>query len=184
ESLAVAKDGAVVNIVTVVGIVTVGRIPPPAVPIPVTASVTHEPIVAVPVPIPIVLHSHIARLCHVIGPLVPGALEMLPLLLRHVGVVLRNVFLFRLVAALNVPRVLIVVATRCRVRILLFRVGVCGLLFLFLLPAGLIACLRPTARCCRRRLRCRLRPFLFLFIGLIVALREQRRCDAYREYDN
>src|SRR2546429_5710439 len=54
RSVAVAEDRAVVNIVAVIGIISVGWIPPAAIPIPVTATVTDEAVIAAPPPIAVV----------------------------------------------------------------------------------------------------------------------------------
>src|SRR5438128_9907239 len=50
RSVAVAAARAVVNIVAAIGIIPVGRIPPPAIPIPITATVTDEAVIGPPPP--------------------------------------------------------------------------------------------------------------------------------------
>ena len=73
--IAVAEDRAVVNIVAVIGIISVGRIPPAAIPIPVTATVTDEAVIVAPPPIAVVPLPPIPALRRTIRPLIPSALE-------------------------------------------------------------------------------------------------------------
>src|SRR5207245_8280316 len=78
RSVAITEDRAVVNIVAVIGIISVGGIPPPAIPIPVTATVTDEAVIAVPPPIAVVTLPPIPALRRTIRPFIPSALVMFP----------------------------------------------------------------------------------------------------------
>src|SRR5438132_8013024 len=69
-SVAIAENWAVVNKVAVIGIISVGGIPPAVVPIPVTATVTDEAVIAVPPPIAIVTLPPIPALRCTIRPLI------------------------------------------------------------------------------------------------------------------
>src|SRR5438552_19194711 len=76
RSVAITEDRAVVNIVAVIGIIPVGGIPPPAIPIPVTATVTDEAVIAVPPPIAVVTLPPIPALRRTIRPLIPTTLKL------------------------------------------------------------------------------------------------------------
>src|SRR4029453_10409022 len=77
RGVAVAEDRAVVNIVAVIGIISVGGIQPTAVPIPITATVTNEAVIAVPPPIAVVTLPPIPALRRTIRPLIPTTLKLL-----------------------------------------------------------------------------------------------------------
>ena len=77
RSVAVTEDRAVVNIVAVIGIISVGGIPPAAIPIPVTATVTDEAVIAAPPPIAVVTLPPIPALRRTIRPLIPATLKLL-----------------------------------------------------------------------------------------------------------
>src|SRR5438034_10159731 len=94
-SVAVPEDRAVVNIVAVIGIIPVGGIPPAAIPIPITATVTDEAIIAVPPPIAVVTLPPIPALRRTIRPLIPSALVMFPRLFVPLRIVVGdNIVLF------------------------------------------------------------------------------------------
>src|SRR5206468_9240630 len=78
RSLAVAEDRAVVNIVAVIGIIPVGGIPPPVIPIPITATVTDEPEIVAPPPIAFVTFPPIPASRRTIRELISGAFVMFP----------------------------------------------------------------------------------------------------------
>src|SRR5437773_10532814 len=59
RSVAVPEDRAVVNIVAVIGIIPVGRIPPSAIPIPIPATVRDEAASVAPPPIAAVLFPRV-----------------------------------------------------------------------------------------------------------------------------
>src|SRR5438445_11514112 len=78
RSVAITEDRAVVNIVAVIGIIPVGGIPPAAIPIPVTATVTDETVIAVPPPIAVVTLPPIPALRRTIRPFISGPFVMFP----------------------------------------------------------------------------------------------------------
>src|SRR5205823_1741777 len=47
RGVSITEDGTIVNIVAVIGIIPVGGIPPPAIPIPITATVPDEAVIGV-----------------------------------------------------------------------------------------------------------------------------------------
>src|SRR5205823_5444121 len=205
RSLAVAEDRAVVNIVAVIGIIPIGGIPPPAIPIPVTATVTDEAVIAVPPPIAVVTLPPIPALRRTIRPLISGAFVMFPRLFVPLRIVVGdNVVLFGFLGALDV--LLVVIGVRCDVRLsllglviavgyLLIAAWLRGDMLLTRLRAGRlranmrlsrlradapIACLRPAFLRRGCRLGRGLRLFLFLLFLLIVGLRGLDRGQAYQ----
>src|SRR6266550_9123664 len=182
RSVAVAEDRAVVNIVAVIGIIPVGGIPPPAIPIPITATVTDEAVIVAPPPIAVVMFPPIPALGRTKRPFISGAFVMFPRLFVPLRIVVGdNVVLVLGFFGLNnlgVP--LIVIGSRPGVRIPLLVIAVGRLLIAARLRTdmpltrlranGLIAGLRCALLW---RGRCRLgslRLFLLLFL-LIVGLR-------------
>src|SRR6266480_4758458 len=204
RSVAITEDRAVVNIVAVIGIISVGGIPPAAIPIPVTATVTDEAVIAVPPPTAVVTLPPIPALRRTIRPLISGAFVMFPRIFVPLRIVVGdNVVLFGFLGALDVLLVVIGVRGDVRLSLLVLVIAVGYLLIaawlrgdmlltrlradmrLTRLRANLwlssclradapIACLPPAARLCRRRLG-GLRFFLLLFL-LIVGLRGLDRC--------
>src|SRR5438045_8522927 len=81
RGVAVPEDRAVVNIVAVIGIIPVGGIPPPAIPIPITATVTDEAVIAAPPPIPVVMFPPIPALRLTKRPFLSAAFVTSPRLL-------------------------------------------------------------------------------------------------------
>src|SRR5438477_11769602 len=95
RGVAVTEDRTVVNIVAVIGIIPVGGIPPPAIPIPITATVTDEAVIAVPPPVAVVTLPPIPALRRTIRPLIPTAFVMFPRLFVPLRIIVRdNVGLF------------------------------------------------------------------------------------------
>src|SRR5207248_852939 len=187
RSLAVAEDRAIVNVVAVIGIISVGRIPPAVVPIPVTASVKDEAEIVAPPPIPFVTFPPIPAARLTKRELISGAFVMAPRLFVPLRIVVGdNVRLFGFFGALDVL-LIVVIAARPDVRMRLLVRAVGHLLIAARLRADMpitglradmpIASLRR-ARLCRARSRLGgLRFFLLLFL-LIVGLRGLDRCQA------
>src|SRR4030095_13011259 len=115
RSVAVAEDRAVVNIAAVIGIISVGWIPPAAIPIPVTATVTDEAVIAAPPPIAVVMFPPIPALRRTIRPFSSGAFVMFPRLFVPLRIVVGdNVRLFGFLGALDI--LLVVIGVRGDVR--------------------------------------------------------------------
>src|SRR4029077_2654150 len=182
-------------------------IPPAAIPIPVTATVTDETVIVAPPPIAVVMFSPIPALRRTIRPFISVAFVMFPRLfvpLRivvgdNVGLVLVLVFF----GALDVLLVVIGVGRDVRlcllvlvktVGYLLITAWLRGDMLLTRLRAGRlranmrlsrlradapIACLRPAFLWRGCRLRRGLRLFLLLFL-LIVGLRGLHRGQAHQ----
>src|SRR5881398_2014782 len=188
RSVAVPEDRAVVNIVAVIGIIPVGGIPPPAIPIPITATVTDETVIAVPPPIAVVTLPPIPALRRTIRPFISGALVMFPRLFVPLRIVVGdNIGLLGFFGALDVLLVVIGVGRDVRLCLLVLVITVGYLLITAWLRGDMlltrlradapIACLRPAFLWRGCRLRCGLRLFLLLFL-LIVGLRGLHRCQA------
>src|SRR5437763_6093946 len=130
RGLAVPEDRAVVNIVAGIGIIPVGGIPPPAIPIPITATVTDEAVIAAPPPIAVVMFPPIPALRRTKRPFISGAFVMFPRLFVPLRIVVGdNVVLVLGFFGLNnlgVP--LIVIGSRPSVRIPLLVIAVGRLL--------------------------------------------------------
>src|SRR5438477_2814081 len=204
RGIAVAEDGTVINIVAVIGIIPVGGIPPAAIPIPVTATVTDEAVIAAPPPIAVVTLPPIPALRRTIRPLIPTTLKLLIRFFVPLRIVVGdNVRLFGFLGALDVLLVVIGVRGDVRLSLLVLVIAVGHLLIaawlrgdmlLTRLRAGRlranmrlsrlradapIACLRPAFLWRGCRLRRGLRFFLLLFL-LIVGLRGLDRCQAHQ----
>src|SRR5437764_8359999 len=204
RSVSVAEDRAVVNIVAVIGIIPVGGIPPPAIPIPITATVTDEAVIVAPPPIAVVMFPPIPALRRTIRPFISGAFVMFPRLFVPLRIVVGdNVRLFGFLGALDV--LLVVIGVRGDVRLcllvlviavgyLLIAAWLRGNMLLTRLRAGRlranmrlsrlradapIACLRPAFLWRGCRLRRGLGLFLFLLFLLIVGLRGLDRGQAH-----
>src|SRR5437899_3618550 len=159
RSVAVPEDRAVVNIVAVIGIITVGGIPPPAIPIPITATVTDEAVIAVSPPIAVVTLPPIPALRRTIRPLIPTAFVMFPRLFVPLRIIVRdNVGLFLPFIGfvglnnLGVPLVVIGVRRDVRLSLLVLVIAVGGNLLIAarlrgdMLLTGLRAHLRLSTR--------------------------------------
>src|SRR6059058_537724 len=195
RGLAVAEDGAVVNIVAVIGIISVSRIPPPAIQIPITATVTDEAVIVAPPPIAVVMFPPIPTLRLTKRQFISGAFVMFPRLFVPLHIVVGdNVRLFGLFDALDILLVVIGVRRDVRLSLLVLVIAVGNLLIAArlrgdMLLTGLragrlranmrlsrlradapIACLRPAFLWRGRRLRRGLRLFLFLLFLLVVGL--------------
>src|SRR5437588_13050271 len=108
SSIAEAEDRTVVNIVTVIGIISIRGIPPAVVPIPITATVTDEAVIAVPPPIAVVTLPPIPALRRTIRPLISGAFVMFPRIFVPLRIVVGdNIRLFGFLGALDVLLVVI-----------------------------------------------------------------------------
>src|SRR5438105_2323056 len=90
RSLAVAEDRTVVHIVAVIGIIPVGRIPPAAVPIPVTAPVKDEAEIVASPPIAFVTFPPIPAPRVTKRQFISSALEMAPRYFVHLHIVVGN----------------------------------------------------------------------------------------------
>src|SRR5205823_4094344 len=203
RSVAVPEDRAVVNIVAVIGIIPVGGIPPPAIPIPITATVTDEAVIVAPPPIAVVMFPPIPALRGTKRPFISGAFVMFPRLFVPLRIVVGDNVILVLVLGffglnnLGVP--LIVIGSRPGVRIprldgrLLHHLLVARLRadmpVTGLRPPILVACLRSaavlgclrSARLWRGHCLARgLRLFLLLLFLLIVGLRGLHRCQAHQ----
>src|SRR5437667_9199474 len=129
RSVAVPEDRAVVNIVAVIGIIPVGGIPPAAIPIPVTATVTDEAVIAAPPPIAVVTLPPIPALRRTIRPFISGAFVMFPRLFVPLHIVVGdNVRLFGFLGALDVLLVVIGVRRDVRLSLLVLVIAVGNLL--------------------------------------------------------
>src|SRR5438874_9221421 len=204
RSVAVAEDRAVVNIVAVIGTIPVGGIPPPAIPIPITATVTDEAVIVAPPPIAVVMFPPIPALRRTKRPFISGAFVMFPRLFVPLRIVVcDNIGLLGFFGALDVLLVVIGVGRDVRLCLLVLVITVGYLLItawlrgdmlLTRLRAGRlranmrlsrlradapIACLRPAFLWRGCRLRRGLRFFLLLFL-LIVGLRGLHRCQAHQ----
>src|SRR5438477_1134626 len=194
SSIAEAEDRTVVNIVTVIGIISIRGIPPAVVPIPITATVTDEAVIAVPTPIAVVTLPPIPALRRTIRPLIPTTLKLLIRLFVPCRIVVGdNVGLLGFFGALDVLLVVIGVGRDVRLCLFVLVIPVGYLLITARLRAdmlltglranaglradALLAGLPPAARLCRRRLGS-LRLFLLLFL-LIVGLRSLHRGQAH-----
>src|SRR5207248_722711 len=203
RGLAVAEDRTVVNIVAVIGIISVGRIPPPAIPIPITATVTDEAVIIAPPPIAVVMFPPIPTLRRTKRPFISGAFVMFPRLFVPLRIVVGDnvclVFVLGFFGLNNLGVPLIVIGSRPGVRIPLLVIAVGRLLiaarlradmpFGGLRPPILVACLRSaavlgclrSARLWRGRCLARgLRVFLLLLFLLIVGLHGLHRCQAHQ----
>src|SRR4029077_2117729 len=115
----------VVNIVAVIGIISVSGIPPAVVPIPITATVTDEAVIAVPPPIAVVTLPPIPALRRTIRPLIPTTLKLLIRFFVPLGVVVGdNIRLFGFFGALDVLLVVIGVGRDVRLRLLVLVITV------------------------------------------------------------
>src|SRR5204862_2557071 len=141
RGLAVAEDGAVVNIVAVMGIISVGRIPPPAIPIPITATVTDEAVIVAPPPTAVVMFPPIPALRRTKRPFISGAFVMFPRLFVPLRIVVGDNVVLVLVLGffglnnLGVP--LIVIGSRPGVRMPLLVIAVGRLLIAVRLRADI-----------------------------------------------
>src|SRR5438045_9124042 len=109
RSVAITEDRAVINIAAVIGITPVGGIPPAAIPIPVTATVTDEAVIAAPPPIAVVTLPPIPALRRTIRPFISGAFVMFPRLFVPLHIVVSdNVRLSGFLGSLDFLLVLIV----------------------------------------------------------------------------
>src|SRR5436190_7808810 len=208
SSIAEAEDRTVVNIVAVIGIISIRGIPPAVVPIPITATVTDEAVIAVPPPIAVVTLPPIPALRRTIRPLIPTAFVMFPRLFVPLRIIARdNVGLFLpfigFVGLNNLGVLLVVIGVRRDVRLslrvlviavggnLLIAARLRGDMLLTGLRAHLrlstrlradapIACLRPAFLWRGCRLRRGLSLFLFLLFLLIVGLRGLDRGQAHQ----
>src|SRR5438552_7070819 len=210
RGIAVAEDWTVINIVAVIGIIPVGGIPPAAIPIPVTATVTDEAVIAAPPPIAVVTLPPIPALRRTIRPFISGAFVMFPRLFVPLRIVVGdNVVLFGFFGPLDVLLVVIGVRRDVRLSLLVLVIAVGHLLIaawlrgdmlltdlradmrLTRLRADLwlssclrtdapIACLPPAFLWRGCRLRRCLRLFLFLLFLLIVGLRGLDRGQAHQ----
>src|SRR5207237_5456150 len=196
RSVAVPEDRAVVNIVAVIGIIPVGGVPPSAIPIPITATVTDEAVIVAPPPIAVVMCAPIPALRRTKRQFISSALVMTPRLFVPLRIVVRDNVVLVLVLGffgdLDIPLVVIGVGRDVRLCLLVLVITVGYLLItawlrgdmlLTRLRAGRlranmrlsrlradapIACLRPAFlwRGCRL---CRgLRFFLLLFLLIVV----------------
>src|SRR5437899_3587662 len=129
RSLAVAEDRAVVNIVAVIGIISVGRIPPAVVPIPVTATVKDEAEIVAPPPIAFMTFPPIPASRLTKREFISGAFVMAPRLFVPLHIVVgNNVRLFGLFDALDVLLVVIGVRRDVRLSLLVLVIAVGNLL--------------------------------------------------------
>src|SRR5437762_3717815 len=201
RSVAVTEDRYVVNIVAVIGIIPVGGIPPPAIPIPITTTVTDEAVIAAPPPIAVVMFPPIPALRRTKRPFISGAFVMFPRLFVPLRIVVGdNVVLVLVLVFFGGLDVLLIVLgsrpgvrmPRLDVRLLHHLLGarlradmpVTGLrppiLVACLRSAAVLGCLR-SARLWRGRCLARgLRLFLLLLFLLIVGLRGLHRCQAHQ----
>src|SRR6267378_2404287 len=135
RSVAVTEDRAVVNIAAVIGIVPVGGIPPPAIPIPITATVKDEAKIVAPPPIALVTLVPIPALRLTKRQFIPGAFVMFPRLFVPLHIVVGdNVCLLGFFNALDVLLVVIGVCRDVRLSLLVLVIAVGHLL--------IAACLR------------------------------------------
>src|SRR5947207_2247886 len=193
-----------VNIVTVIVIISIRGIPPAVVPIPITATVTDEAVIAVPPPIAVVTLPPIPALRRTIRPLIPTTLKLLIRLFVPCRIVVgNNIGLLGFFGALDVLLVVIGVGRDVRLCLFVLVIPVGYLLITARLRADMlltglragrlranmrlnrlrwdapIACLRPAFLWRGCRLRRGLRFFLLLFL-LIVGLRGLHRCQAHQ----
>src|SRR5438270_11798845 len=90
RSLAVPENRAIVNIVAVIGIISVGGIPPAVVPIPVTATVKDEAEIVAPPPIAFVTFPPIPAPRRTKRQFISSASEMAPRHFVHLHIVVGN----------------------------------------------------------------------------------------------
>src|SRR6266487_1538253 len=118
RSVVVPEDRAVVNIVAVIGIIPVGGIPPPAIPIPVTATVTDEAVIVAPPPIAVVMFPPIPALRRTKRPFISGGFVMFPRLFVPLRIVVGDNVVLVLVLGFfgDLDVLLIVIGTRRGIR--------------------------------------------------------------------
>src|SRR5947207_4097807 len=194
RSVAVPEDRAVVNIVAVIGIIPVGGVPPSAIPIPITATVTDEAVIVAPPPIAVVMFPPIPALRRTKRPFISGGFIMFPRLFVPLRIVVGDNVVLVLVLGLfglnNLGVPLIIIGSRPGVRIPLLVIAVGRLLIAARLRAdmpltglranGLIAGLRCALLW---RGRCRLgslRLFLLFLFGLVFGVRKLHRRQAHQ----
>src|SRR5437868_7680864 len=128
RSVAITEDRAVVNIVAVIGIIPVGGIPPAAIPIPVTATVTDEAVIAVPPPIAVVTLPPIPALRLTKRQFISGAFVMFPRLFVPLRIVVGDnvvlVFVLGFFGDLDIPLVVIGVRGDVRLSLLVLVIAV------------------------------------------------------------